>query len=37
MNVKLDGVEWELVEQYKEGFDALAIKEKYTDYFEPYD
>ena len=26
-----------LVEQYKDGFDETAIKERYTDYFEPYD
>ena len=33
----LENQEWELIEEYKDGFDENAIKEKYTDYFEPYD
>ena len=35
--VKLDDQEWELIEEYKEGYDEVALKEKYTDYFENYD
>ena len=26
-----------LFAEYKEGFDEAALKERYTDYFEPYD
>lgn len=37
MTIKLEGIEWILEEEYKNGFDAEAVKEKYTDYFEPYD
>lgn len=35
--VKLDNQEWELIEEYKNGYDEEVLKEKYTDYFEPYD
>ena len=27
----------QLIEEYKDGFDETAFKEKYTEYFEPYD
>lgn len=37
MKIKLENTEWELTEEYKEGFDEAALKERYTDYFEPYD
>lgn len=33
----LDNNEYELIENYKDGFDLDALKEKYTDYFENYD
>ena len=33
----LDNNEYELIEEYKDGFDLVALKEKYTDYFESYD
>lgn len=35
--VKLDNQEWELIEEYKNGYDEEVLKEKYTEYFEPYD
>ena len=35
--VTLDNQEWELIEEYKEGYDEQALKDKYTDYFENYD
>lgn len=35
--VVLDNIKWQLIEEYKEGFDNEALAEKYTDYFEPYD
>lgn len=35
--IKLDNYEWRLIEEYKNGYDEGALKEKYTDYFEPYD
>lgn len=37
MKIKLENTEWELTEEYKEGFEEEALKERYTDYFEPYD
>lgn len=33
----LENQEWELIEQYKDGFELEPLKEKYTEYFEPYD
>lgn len=33
----LDNNEYELIEDYKDGFNLDEVKEKYTDYFEPYD
>ena len=35
--VMLENQEWELIEDYKEGYDEQALKERYTDYFESYD
>ena len=35
--VLLENFEWELIEQYKDGYDESALKERYTEYFEPYD
>ena len=35
--VMLENQEWELIENYKEGYDEETLKEKYTDYFENYD
>jgi Uncharacterized protein conserved in bacteria len=37
MNIKLEDTEWVLEDQYKDGFDEEAVKERYTDYFETYD
>ena len=37
MTIKLENTEWELEEEYKDGFDLEALKSRYTDYFEPYD
>ena len=36
-NILLDNQEWELIENYKDGFEEDALREKYTDYFENYD
>ena len=36
MTIKLENTEWTLEEEYKNGFDLEALKERYTDYFEPY-
>ena len=33
----LENNEYELIENYKDGYDEDALKEKYTDYFENYD
>ena len=35
--IKLDNNEYELIENYKDGFDLDSLKEKYTDYFYDYD
>ena len=35
--IVLENNEWEVLENYKDGFDEEMIKSKYTDYFEPYD
>lgn len=37
MKIVLEGNRYELVEEYKEGFDLEALEEKYTSYFEEYD
>ncbi len=33
----LDNNEYELVKEYKNSFNEEDVREKYTDYFEPYD
>lgn len=33
----LENKEYELIRQYKDGFDLQALTEKYTEYFEGYD
>ena len=35
--IKLDGLKYELMENYKDGFELDAVKEKFTDYFYDYD
>ena len=35
--IKIEISDYNLIENYKDGFDLEATKEKYTDYFEPYD
>lgn len=35
--IEIDNNKYELIENYKEGFELDTVKEKYTDYFEPYD
>ena len=35
--IKLDDISYELIENYKDGLDLDALKEKYTDYFYDYD
>ena len=35
--IKVDNYTSELVENYKDGFDEVAFKDKYTDYFYDYD
>ena len=35
--IEINSVKYNLIENYKDGFDIDAVKEKYTDYFEPYD
>lgn len=35
--VVLEGQEWEVIEEYKDGYDEEELKNRYTDYFEPYD
>ena len=35
--IEVEGNKYELIENYKEGFDKEAFIEKYTEYFEPYD
>ena len=37
MKIKLENTEWELTEEYKDGFDEEAIKERYTEYFEQHE
>ncbi len=34
---KINDFEFELIENYKDGFDLEEIKNKYTDYFDDYD
>lgn len=33
----LEDKEYELIKQYKDGFDLQALTDKYTEYFEEYD
>ena len=35
--IKLDDLKYELMENYKDGFELDAVKEKFTDYFYDYD
>lgn len=35
--VKLDNNEYEIVKNYKDGYNEELLKEKYTDYFEDFD
>lgn len=35
--ILLNKIEYELIEDYKNGYDQKLIEEKITDYFEPYD
>jgi len=35
--LNLNNIEYEIVEDYKDGFDKEVVLEKLTDYFEPYD
>ena len=35
--IVLNGCEYELVKNYKNGFDLKLIEEKYTDYFDNFD
>ena len=35
--IKINGNNYELIEEYKDGFDLEALNEKYTEYFDDYD
>ena len=35
--VKVNNIEYELITNYRNGYDEKAFMERYTDYFEPYD
>lgn len=35
--IELNGKMYEIIEDYKNGFDQNAMIEKFTDFFEPYD
>jgi len=35
--IKLGELEFELIKEYKDGFDLSLLEEKYTDYFDSYD
>ncbi len=37
MKIILEGNPYELVEEYKDGFDKEALEERYTSYFDGYD
>ena len=37
MKIVLDKYEYEIIKNYKEAFDINELKEKYIDYFYPYD
>ncbi len=36
-SVTLNNIEYEILEDYKNGYDKEAIEEKLTEYFEPFD
>jgi len=36
-NIVLDEITYDLLKDYREGFDVDAIKERYTEYFHPFD
>ena len=35
--IEINGIKYNIIEDYKDGFYIDAVKEKYTEYFEPYD
>ena len=35
--IEIEGNNYNLIENYKDGFNQDEFKEKYTEYFEPYD
>lgn len=35
--IEIENIKYNLIENYKDGFNLDDLKEKYTDYFEPYD
>ena len=35
--IEIEGNKYNLIENYKDGFNQDEFKDKYTDYFEPYD
>ena len=35
--IEVNNIKYKVIEEYKDGFDEEAFKEKYTEYFEPYD
>ena len=37
MKVTLHEIDYEVIEEYKDGFDFEALKERYTSYFAEYD
>ena len=36
-NIEINNIKYELIENEKECFNEIELKEKFTDYFEPYD
>lgn len=36
-SVTLNNIEYEILEDYKNGYDKEAVEEKLTEYFEPFD
>ena len=36
-NIVLEQQEYSVMKDYREGFDAEAVKERFTDYFKPFD
>ena len=35
--IEINNIKYKLIEEYKDGYDEASFKEKYTEYFEPYD